>query len=193
MLSFLSGCLLVVESPEISYYRFNKKYAQFKPDRFGQEIERLEELTKNKTNSSKLAKTYLQLVLLYLDYKNPERNYKKARNALKKYVAAEPEGAKLREVKNWTKTLEDLEILERKIDTLKKKRAPRLRSTKKVKLPNYKELKFLAKKNRILKKEVDKSRSYIEKLENNITKLKDDIEKLSQLDLELEKKRKINR
>jgi len=177
MIPVLTGCLMIAERPESSYYRINKKYAQFRPDSFRHEIERLEEITANNAASPIVARAYLSLVLLHLDHKNPERSYQKARRALEKYVAAEPEGAKLGEVKNWAEALKDLEMLQREVDALAKDRA--LMSSEKAKSEVNEELKLLTEENRALRNAVDK--------------LRGDIEKLSELDLELEKKRKINR
>ena len=184
ILPLLSGCQIIAERPESSYYRFNKKYSRFKPDGFRREMENLEEITENSSTSPIAARAYLRLALLYLDYKNPEKNYKKAGIALEKYISAEPEGAKLVEVKNWVNVLKDLDARETEIDALKKEIMQS--SVGKEKSLKNKEIKFLREENSSLKHEVDRLRGDIEKL-------KSDIEKLSRLDLELEKKRKINR
>ena len=170
----LSGCLTLSERPEASYYRAKKHNAQLKTESFQEEIKRLEGIAGEKTDTSVQAKSYLQLALLHLDHKNPSRNYSKALEALENYVNLEPGAADLDEVQDWITALKEIERLQGEKGSLKKTQSP-------------------GEKEKLLKSENKKLHDKISSLKATVEKLRGDIEKLNALDLELEKKRRINR
>ncbi|MBE9503324.1 MAG: hypothetical protein IME96_04045 [Proteobacteria bacterium] len=170
----LSGCLTLSERPEASYYGARKHNARLGAASFQDEIRELEEKTGDKANLSVHSKSYLQLALLHLDHRNPSRDYSKALECLEKYAAVEPRAADLDEVQDWITALKEIERLQGEQDTTKKTPNSRIKEKR-------------------LKSENKKLNDEINSLKATVEKLMGDIEKLNALDLELEKKRRINR
>ncbi len=176
-----SGCVTIAEGPLSSYYGINKRYAHYPPEQISRELSALEEQVKKDSGTYLQATLYLQMALLYVHHNNPERDYGRAEEALGHYMALEPEGAAVNELQNWIIALQEVKRVHLELETLKAQHAARRFGT-----ATEEEQKLLSEENIILNQE-------IERLQSLVDKLRGDIEKLSQLDMTLEKKRKINR
>lgn len=186
LLPVLQGCVTIKQKPESIYYGLDRKYAYFNPAHFEKEIRRLKLITYNDAASEKHANAYLSLAMIYLAHNNPQMNYSRARKAIEQYVAIEPGAVKLHNLQNWMKVLKKIEKDKTSKESLHKKSLSKRVSPSKS---------FTEKKGEVKRLQGENKRLYSEigNLENMVNKLRSDIEKLSELDLELEKKRKINR
>lgn len=168
ILPILAGCLTLPVTPKGSYAGIKRQIADLKPEDFQREIEGIKRPPSEEATVSVRAKISLKQALLQLDHNNPSRNYHQALKALEKYVDMEPGGAQIDEVLNWIEALKELERLHNEEMNLKKERV-------------------------LLQSENEKLNDEINSLLATIEKLRGDIDKLNKLDLELEKKRKINK
>lgn len=84
-------------------------YSKVKPDNLSNDIGRLEEIVKNNTDSSMLAKAHFQLALLYSSYKNPNPNYQQALKELEVYISLNPSGEVSEGIQNLLSILRELD------------------------------------------------------------------------------------
>lgn len=148
-------------------------------EEFLQEISRLEKLSVEDPDPSVRAKSHLQLARLYTYYKNPHRDYLKARKEFAAYLTLVPPGRKDDEVQNWVSVLEELKKSEKEAAGLKGEMGS-----------------LTAEMNRQLKKnqELQSRLEILEKTNRNLSEanrsLKETIEMLKKLDQQMEEKRR---
>ena len=138
-----------------------KRFSTLVPEVYLSEIKRLNDIIESGPNQKvKISDVHLQLALLHLSYKNPKRDYNQALIEVEKYIVLEPKGANDYEIQNLLTLLK----------TIKRGRNKGRESS-------------LVSENKELNLKV-------EELTEDIRKLNETIDKLKQLDVELEKKRK---
>lgn len=181
---FLAGCKAIFLKSSYGNY-----YSRLAPERYDEEIDRLTKMTDEDSPSFRPI-AYLHLSLLYSSYKNPERDYSKALEEMERYVLLDTFGSDRYEVQNILELLreinstesgieEDLEGIELSNEELRDKNAELV-------LKNTKLVNFLKGQ----KKEALEKEGTIEELNVTINDLNETIDKLKNLDMELEKKRK---
>ena len=138
-----------------------KRFSTLMPEVYDSEIKRLNDIIESGPNQKvKVSDVHLQLALLHSSYKNPQRDYDRALIEIEKYVALEPKGASDYEIQNLLTLLK----------TIKRGRNKGRESS-------------LISENKELNLKV-------EEMTEEIKELNETIDKLKQLDVELEKKRK---
>jgi hypothetical protein len=134
-------------------------------------ISRLEETIKTETNSTSKAKLLFNLALLYSHHKNPDPNYRKALSKLEEYTLLDPEGGETTFVQYLTALLHKIVTIENKYDKSE---------------AGIKRLKNIIKES---KQNTEKLRNKYENLVRENQEIKIIIDKLTHLDIQLEKKR----
>ncbi len=115
IISFFIGCALIQE-------RTNPKYkADIKSDQYSVEIARLETFILQNPESSKRWQAHYQLVQLYISYKNPRPNYKKALENLKLYYPHQSIFVNDHDLQNWLSVLNEIQKQSPKIESQTKK------------------------------------------------------------------------
>ncbi|MDT8316801.1 MAG: hypothetical protein RQ824_02280 [bacterium] len=138
-----------------------KRFSALVPEVYVSEIKRLNDIVESGPKQGvRIADVHLQLALLHSSYKNPNRDYDMALIEIEKYVALEPKGANDYEIQNL-------------LTLLKTIKRGRNKGRESALLSKNKEL--------VLK---------VGELTEEIKGLNETIDKLKQLDVELEKKRK---
>jgi predicted Zn-dependent protease len=161
MVVFSTGCVRQTKNIKGSTY-----YLTLQPKEIKTEISQLENALKSEDDSLSRPASLFYLALLYSHFKNPEPDYKRAFKELEEYISLDPEEA---EEKSSVRYL--LSLLKKLI--------------KNENLCN--ELKTL---NTTLKQENKTLTKKYEKLVIENQNIKEIIEKLKQLDIQLEKKRR---
>ncbi|MDH3975296.1 MAG: hypothetical protein OEV42_13530 [Deltaproteobacteria bacterium] len=160
---FPAGCAPVVLKNSYGNY-----YARLASDRYEGEINRLTALTDEKSPTFR-PDSYLYLSFLYSSYNNPKKDYAMALKAMERYISFVPAGSRSFEVQN-------LLILLREINGAKAEGLEQIKIEK---------VNLKSKDEALAKKE-----GKIKALEETINQLNETIDKLKNLDMELEKKRK---
>lgn len=161
---FLAGCNAIFLKNSYGNY-----YSRLSADSYKRETARLTVMT-DKKNHAYRPIAHLYLSLLYSSYKNPEKNYVKAHEELKKYVSLHSQAADDYEIQNLLTLLGEINNI----------REVRLRSKNEE----------LAAENKTLDELVENQKNELLEKENKIRELEETINKLKNLDMELEKKRK---
>jgi len=134
-------------------------------ENFPEEIAHLESIVEKSADSSVRSGAHLKLAWLYSHHKNPSSDYSRSLKELEAYISLDLERGKTDEIQTWLKVLQSLEKAEEKSRKLRK------------------HVELLQKENQV----IEENRKQLLK-ENQ--KLKETIEKLKNLDLWLEEKRK---
>ena len=143
-----------------------------RPEDDFQAIPDLEKRIPEEKDPSLRAKYHLQLAWLYSNYKNPNRDYRKALEEFELYLSMAPEGAQTDEIQNWLSILGALDKSER--ENLETRLA----------------LEDQAQKNQQLRGNMETLLERNASLEEVNADLKKAIERLKNLNLQVEKKKK---
>ena len=141
IISFLIGCASIQE-------RTNPKN---KADEYSTEIARLDTIILKKPETSKKWQAHYQLAQLYISYKNPRRNYKKALKNLKLYSPHHPTYRDDHDLRNWLLVLKEIQNQSPHIEYQNKKIKRLTTKLKKSKRANH----ALKKENKTLAMKID--------------------------------------
>ncbi len=83
-----------------------------KPDEYSMEIMRLNDVIKSHPRQSERIKARYHLSSLYLSYKNPKKDYKKALEQLNIYISLDSKAIKQNDVRNCLSLLREIERLD---------------------------------------------------------------------------------
>ena len=155
-------------------------------EEFSREILRLEKLTQEDPDSSVKADLHLKLALLYTDYRNPQRDYRKGYREFTSYLLLNPAGWKNDEIQNWVSVLGALEKSEKETASLKGK----MESLTGENTGTKEALSLQLKKNQELQSRLDSLERTNRSLSEANRSLKEAIEKLNILDRQMEEKRR---
>jgi hypothetical protein len=133
---------------------------------FFQETSRLEKLSRQHPVPSVRTQCHLQLAFLYVEARNPQRNYSRALEEMKLYLSLSPDGAHTADVQNWLAVLSEIDHLR----------------TDKIEL---------GERNRALHASNEKIKEANKNLRDEVAGLKETIGKLNYLDRQVEEKRKL--
>ena len=176
IISFLIGCAPIQG-------RTNPNY---KSDQYSVEIARLEAIILQNPGSSKKWQTYYQLAQLYISYKNPRRNYKKALENFKLYIPHHPTSVDDQDLRNWLTVLNEIQNQSPKIESQNKKIEQLTAKLKKSKQTNL----ALKETNKTLKSKKLRLMNTNRKLKKYNVELAMKIDMLKTLDHRVEEKRK---
>lgn len=180
IISFLTGCAPIQE-------RTNPEYkAEIKSDKYSIEIARLETILLQNPGSSKKWQAHYQLAQLYISYKNPRRNYKKALENLKLYFPHHPTSVDDHDLRNWLSVLNEIKNQSPQIESQNKKIEQLTAKLKKSKQANL----ALKKANKTLKSNKLRLMNTNSKLKKYNVELAMKIDMLKTLDHRVEEKRK---
>jgi hypothetical protein len=155
-------------------------------DKCTTEINELNRIIQNNSNSTEVKNAHLKLARIYSDHKNQHRNYHRALEHLRVYMNME-ESAVDGEMLNWIASLKEIDRLSKEIAAQRQqinRLKGQLEQSKKAKLA-------LSRTNHKLTREEINLREKNRKLEESNQGLKKTIEMLKDLDQRLEEKRKI--
>ena len=179
IISFLIGCAPIQE-------RTNPKYkAEIKSDQYSIEIARLETIILQNPGSSKKWQAHYQLAQLYISYKNPRRNFKKALENLKLYFPHHPISVDDHDLRNWLLVLNEIQNQPPQIESQNKKIEQLTAKLKKSKQANL----ALKKANKTLKSNKLRLMNTNRKLKKYNVELAMKIDMLKTLDHRVEEKR----
>lgn len=172
---------------EVSLNLIHAEYMHLQPDLIQKEIDGLLELIRKSRGSSPQAETFLKLAFLYSSDRNPAPDYNKAFDELKKYKSLRPEKSKKEFIRNWYGMLNEIVALSGfnnelivKSDKLIMKNE-RLQETIE-RLKN--EISTLSKQIKILENEVST-------ISSKSKKTADKLKQLNEIDVEMEKRRRM--
>ena len=155
------------------------------PDKYSQQIAKLNKRIKKKSKSSSTKEAHLKLARLYSDHKNQNRNYQKALKHLQAYVRLD--NAKVNgDTLNWLASLREIDRLAKEVNSQNRQ----IGRMKKKLEQSKKEKSALTRTNRKLRREEISLRDKTRKLEESNVKLRKTIEMLKDLDQRLEEKRR---
>lgn len=147
-------------------------YLALQTENIETEISRLEEVIQSGTDSPSRAEAFLNLALLYSHHKNPLPDYMRALEMIDEYALLDPEGAKASYVQYLAALLQEIGGINILRDVLQNR------------------LEIFRDENRRLRKENEILREKYETLTIETQKTKEIIEKLKNLDIRLERKRR---
>ena len=145
---------------------------------YSREIVELKNVVQQNSNTGETKKAHLELAHMYSSHKNPQRDYQKALEHLRAYVAIESSSTN-EETLNWMATLKEIDRLSEEIARMQKQLEESNQATQALQRTNQK-----------LTREEIKLREKNRKLEESNQKLEKTIEMLKNLDQRLEEKRK---
>jgi hypothetical protein len=179
IISFLTGCAPIQE-------RTNPEYkAEIKSDKYSIEIARLETILLQNPGSSKKWQAHYQLAQLYISYKNPRRNYKKALENFKLYFPHHPTSVDDQDLRNWLLVLNEIQNQSPQIGSQNKKIEQLTAKLKKSKQANL----ALKEANKTLKSNKLRLMNTNSKLKKYNVELAMKIDMLKTLDHRVEEKR----
>ena len=170
-----SGCSHTMNSAKTPATSLNTPVSE---NKYSQEIVELKNVVRQNATTSETKKAHLELANLYLNHKNPQRNYQKALEHLRAYVATTDSSLK-EETLNWMAALKEIDRLLEEITQVQKE----------LEKSNQAALAFQRTNQKLTREEIllrEKNR----KLEESNQKLEKTIEMLQNLDQRLEEKRK---
>jgi chromosome segregation ATPase len=147
-------------------------------NKYSQEIVELKNMVRQNSNAAEAKKAHLELANLYLNHKNPQRNYQKALEHLRAYVATTDSSIN-DETLNWIAALKEIDRLLEEITQVQKE----------LETSNQATLAFQRTNQKLTREEI-KLREKNRKLEESNHRLEKTIELLKNLDQRLEEKRK---
>jgi len=181
---FLAGCQAVFLKSSYGNY-----YSRLAPERYDAEIARLIEMTREDSPSFRPI-AHLNLSLLYSSYKNPQRDYPLALEHMEKYVSLDAVGSKRYEVQNILALLREINsesaIAEADLERIALSNVELDTKNEELMTENKKLLNYIGDQ----KKSIEENEEKIKALNATINELHVTIDKLKNLDMELEKKRK---
>ena len=180
--SVFSACSHTTNSAKTPPVSTNPPAAQTK---YSQEAVELKNVVKQNSNATETKKAHLELARLYLNHNNPQRNYKKAFEHLRTYVAIADTSIN-EETLNWMAALKEIDRLSEKIEYLSEEISL---VQKELDKSNQTTL-ALQRTNQKLTREEIRLREKTRKLEESNQKLEKTIEMLKNLDQRLEEKRR---
>jgi DNA mismatch repair ATPase MutS len=179
------GCVLLIalagcthqqnrgtDSPE-------KTAAMPQTGKYVKEITKQEQTVLTSDDTAERTRAHLELAQLYMSYKNPQRNYKKALKHLEIYASLEPDFANDNDLRNWLSALKEIERLAQKLESQDKE----VRQLNKKLDQTRHEITGFKKKTRQLKKKNNQ-------LAESNANLEKTIEMLKNIDRNIEEKRK---
>jgi len=183
------------------------KYGSKTGEDLSQETSHWEKKAQEYEDASIRAEAHLQLARLYLNYKNPKLDYRKALQEFEAHLSLLPEGTKEDEIQNWLRALRELQRSEKerremrgKIEDLTRDNTEKsevyqqMRSENRKLLENIQRLAAeITEKHSALEQQGKKNKKLqekIEKLQDQNAGLKETIKKLKALDRQMEEKRK---
>jgi hypothetical protein len=180
--------LILLASPSCTL-----KYAPQSGDEFRQETLRLEEKARSHEDPEVRAECQLELAYLYLHYRNPLLNYGKALQGFEAYLKFTGSDRQTEEIQNWTLALREMDRRERETASLKERVAKLVQEND----GKTKSLAWQLKKNQEAQAALEKLHAQVDSLERTNRglkeandKMKETVEKLKNLDLQMEEKRK---
>ncbi len=169
------------------------KYVPQSGEEFRQETLRLEEKARSHEDPEVRAECQLELAYLYLHYRNPLLNYGKALQGFEAYLKFTGSDRQTEEIQNWTLALREMDRRERETASLKERVAKLVQEND----GKTKSLALQLKKNQETQAALEKLHSQVDSLERTNRglkeandKMKETVEKLKNLDLQMEEKRK---
>jgi chromosome segregation ATPase len=176
------------------------KYTPQTGEEFSSEIVRLEKVARQDQDPMVRAGAHLQLARLYVDYRNPHRDYRKAGEEFEAYLSLAPEEQRKDEIQNWVLVLRRLEksdqevaALRVKVLTLTQEKSGREKVLG-LEERRYQELQGRLEKLQGRVDSLEKANRSLNEANQNLKdtneKMKEMIEKLKRLDLQMEEKRK---
>jgi DNA repair exonuclease SbcCD ATPase subunit len=154
-------------------------------NKYAQEIAQLKNVLQQNSNTAETKKAHVALARLYSNYKNPQRNYQKALDHLRSYVAIEGSAVD-EETLNWMTALKEIDRLTEEI-TRRSEEATQVQEE--LEKSNQATL-ALQRTNHQLTREEIKLREKNRKLEEANQKLEKTIEMLKNLDQRFEEKKR---
>jgi len=177
-----SGCLHTTNSVKTPSVSANPPVTE---NKYSQEMVGLTNVVQQNSNAAETKKAHLELARLYSNHKNPQRNYQKAFEHLRTYVAIADTSIN-EETLNWMAALKEIDRLSEKITRLSEDIAQVQNELEK---SNQTTL-ALQRTNQKLTREEIMLREKTRKLEESNQKLEKTIEMLKNLDQRLEEKRR---
>lgn len=177
-----SGCSHTTNSAKTPSASANPPAAE---NKYSRETVELKNVIQQNSNATETKKAHLELAYLYLNHKNPQRNYQKALEHLRTYVAiADPSINE--EALNWMAALKEIDRLSEKLNRLSEEIAQVQNELEKANQATL----AVQRTNQKLTREEIMLRERTRKLEESNQKLEKTIELLKNLDQRLEEKRK---
>ncbi len=177
-----SGCSHTTNSAKTPSVSANPPVIE---NKYSQEMVGLTNVVQQNSNAAETKKAHLELARLYSNHKNPQRNYQKAFEHLRTYVAIADTSIN-EETLNWMAALKEIDRLSEKITRLSEDIAQVQNELEK---SNQTTL-ALQRTNQKLTREEIMLREKTRKLEESNQKLEKTIEMLKNLDQRLEEKRR---
>jgi chromosome segregation ATPase len=177
-----SGCSHTTNSAKTPSVSANPPVIE---NKYSQEVVGLTNVVQQNSNAAETKKAHLELARLYSNHKNPQRNYQKAFEHLRTYVAIADTSIN-EETLNWMAALKEIDRLSEKITRLSEDIAQVQNELEK---SNQTTL-ALQRTNQKLTREEIMLREKTRKLEESNQKLEKTIEMLKNLDQRLEEKRR---
>jgi chromosome segregation ATPase len=170
-----SGCSHTTNSAKTPSASANPPAAE---NKYSHEIVALKSVVQQNSNAAETKKAHLELAHLYLNHKNPQRNYQQALEHLRTYFAIEDVSIN-EDTLNWMAALKEIDRLSEEITQAQNELEKANQTTLAVQRTNQK-----------LTREEIMLREKNRKLEESNQKLEKTIELLKNLDQRLEEKRK---
>lgn len=169
------------------------KYTPRSGEEFRRETLRLEKQARNHEDPEVRAEAQVDLAFLYLDHRNPLRNYRRALQEFEAYLRATAAERPSDEIQNWAYALRNMERQERETGSLKARMVKLAQENEE----KTKSLAWQLKKNQESQAALEKLQAQVDALERTSRtlkeaneKMKEVVEKLKNLDLQMEEKRK---
>ena len=177
-----SGCSHTTNSAKTPSASANPPAAE---NKYSHEIVALKSVVQQNSNAAETKKAHLELAHLYLNHKNPQRNYQQALEHLRTYVAIEDVSIN-EDTLNWMAALKEIDRLSEKINRLSEEITQAQNELEKANQTTM----AVQRTNQKLTREEIMLREKNRKLEESNQKLEKTIELLKNLDQRLEEKRK---
>jgi chromosome segregation ATPase len=161
-------------------------------NKYSQEMAALKNVVQQNSNAAETKRAHLELARLYSNHKNPQRNYQKAFEHLRTYVAIADSSIN-EETLNWMAALEEIDRLSVEITRLSEeitRRSEEIAQVQKALEKSNQATVAVQRTNQKLTREEIMLREKNRKLEESNQKLEKTIEMLKNLDQRLEEKRR---
>jgi chromosome segregation ATPase len=177
-----SGCSHTTNSAKTPSVSTHPPVAE---NKYSQEMVELKNVVQQNSNAAETKKAHLELARLYSNHKNPQRNYQKAFEHLRTYVAI-ADSSITEETLNWMAALKEIDRLSEKITHLSEEITQVQKELEKSNQATV----AVQRTNQKLTREEIMLREKNRKLEESNQKLEKTIEMLKNLDQRLEEKRR---
>ena len=182
MAFIFSGCSHTTHSAKTASVSIYPSAAQ---NKYSREIGDLKNIVSLNSNAAETKKAHLELARLYANHKNPQRNYQKAFEHLRFYIAISDDSVS-EETLNWMAALREIESLSEKIE----RQSEEIAQVQKELEKSSQAILAMQRANHKLTREEIMLREKNRKLEESNQKLEKTIEMLKNLDQRLEEKRR---